>query len=314
MTTIYNNGLAHISELLQNINSPNGQPQTYLESTAKRSIITSMTGMTPFDTWYSSVAPDMENTNVAINSLAPFRGMYHFFFGNGQTLNVNFDEIPLRIHISSVKISQLNDTAQPDKPLEQIIQELGIGTHSISLKFGYDTQHSAFGADFFLGRIALRFVGNITVRNDGSYLIDGEIKSFADQYNGGKSNRDTLREIFTWFLEKANGTEYQININGSQKINYDSATPSNTGERTIKTNNPSTIINGNNNFNTAYIYNKSDGYIIQKISETDAYIYGENSNYHAKNIDRISFEDIFFEISGMPVVPIGNGPKIIVGI
>lgn len=74
---IYNNGLAYQTELIANMNAPQGDAQGYLMSLVRRSIITSMTGISPSATWGSEVVPDMASTQIAINALSPFRAYWH---------------------------------------------------------------------------------------------------------------------------------------------------------------------------------------------------------------------------------------------
>lgn len=112
------------------------------------------------------------------------------FTGQGKPLKVDFRKLPLNIPVSSVRVR--NHSGQS---LHELAAKLPPGTETISYAFNYDTESSGIKAGLLLGNITLKIDGSITKRENGTYTLQWEVRSFHDTYDGGAANRGALKEL-----------------------------------------------------------------------------------------------------------------------
>lgn len=72
--------------------------------------------------------------------------------------------------------------------------------------------------------------------------------------------------------------------------------------------------NGSGNFSTFHFYTSSPNHLVKRTGERAATIYGPRENYNISNIDRIAFEDDYYDISAMPITPPGESAETIQGL
>ncbi|WKN20557.1 lipid II-degrading bacteriocin [Azotobacter vinelandii] len=300
---IYENGLAADSELKANMTAQNGNPYAYITSMVWLDIKSAMTGKGVNDAFYSEVTPDENNREFSGNATSPFRGFGHYFSGDGEPMNINMDNIDFNIPLETIVDRHSNQS------LSEMATAFGVGSHSFSTEFNYDTDNSGVSIGLLLGNITLKIEGVMTVREDGGFSIDGELRSFSDVYDGGAANRGAIKEFMTNFIQ--GGTPYRIDINGSKEINFDTGNPSDTDGNIINPSAPSSTINGSGDgFDTLFNYfEKMDDIVIVRTGDTSSIMIKDDATVYMNDIDRVVFEDNYIDIAELPIIDmIGNAP------
>lgn len=147
-------------------------------------------------------------------ALMPIAGIYYWLFGGGATRYVNIGALGLSMVPSDFK------------PVMDAVAANGPGTYTINEPFQYNSFRFMLNlhAAGLLGRVSGNVSGTVSVGADGNWAFDGSYTLNPDRYDADHSNRTYMQEKLTDFLrflgDRFGSNDYQIVIEGSQKINF----------------------------------------------------------------------------------------------
>ncbi len=220
-------------------------------------------------------------------------------------MNIDINKIDFNIPLETIVDRNSRQS------LTGMAEAFGAGSHSFSTEFLYDTFQSGMSIGLLLGTITLKIEGVMTVREDGGFSIDGELRSFVDTYDGGDGDRAVFKELSTKAIKF--GDDYDIYINGAKKIEFDTGNPSDTGGNIINPSAPSSTINGSaEGFDTLFNYfEKMGDTVIVRTGDATSIMIKDDATVYMNNIDRVAFEDDYIDVAELPIVDlIGNAPII----
>lgn len=293
---IYNNGIAQETDFYRYLEhyQAGGPTIQYLSGFEWLDQIVA-TLRIPIATYYIAYPPRTAETNantrLSGTPFTPFRALYHYFFGNSQSLSIDIQDVRINPEINNIT------QRYTSKTLSDIASDFSTGIHPIDIEFNYNTMSSGASIFLTLGNITLRLVGHMEVNADGSYSINGEIRSFDDIFDGGPAERGPFKEFLTSFIQ--NGQEYNIEIPGSIPVQF------NSNQKFINEYNVTlnrSVVGNPLLHSILYMYNT---YISQvsviRTSQNNSTIYTDKEIIYLEHIDKVTFSDDYIDISYIPV-------------
>lgn len=162
------------------------------------------------------------DTQFSGASTMPMAALYHYLRGNGAPRELSILDLRL-MHFSAADIPPVqNKTDNPSIPNGTTV--------FIDEQYSRNTKNDSPISRWTVGNITLRVAGELTIHVDGSYHFQGELRSFADVYDGGV-HTDARDDVDNWLtsllnvLETVGGTPYDIGITGALPVSFDGQRP-----------------------------------------------------------------------------------------
>lgn len=153
------------------------------------------------------------------NFATPFAAMSHYLFGEGEDMNVSIRNLGLEVSPNDVIVNGVN-------ALDSFIYNDNlVGTAEVNVaKFAYNTADDSVITGAYIGNMSLKLEGDFTRFADGSWEFNGELRGYSDLYDFNPStHRSWAQETFTNIVNTLPGTAYDINIQGSLPVHWDSS-------------------------------------------------------------------------------------------
>lgn len=299
---LYECGLGQMKEFakhLMQFGTPGGDPMSYLNNCANGDRVAEALGLGASEAQVNSGAQVPDNRKFSGTALTPFRALQHYNTGNGETMSIDIEKIPINQTLNNIR------DRNSGQNLQQLANSLGVGVHPVTVEFPYDTSLSGTSVGLTLGNITLKLEGSMTVNGDGTFTVDGGIRGFNDIYDGGAGNRGPIKEFLTRFIQ--GGTPYQIEINGSHPVRYDSTKPNYNGSKRWMMDAPEETVSyqgSPNTWDVVYIYyDRKDNGFVARTGENTAIVVRPKQTLHLTDIKQVVFVDDFFDISSLPITP-----------
>jgi RHS repeat-associated protein len=154
---------------------------------------------------YGYVLGNPVNWGDPLGLLTSVGALAHYLSGSGTPLDMRFNEI--------------NTTAMKPINFSQVLSELVHGGCDRTINIDETKIFATSGdAALFLGSIALRLQGTLTISN-GTWAFMGNLSASPDKYDFNASNHRTYAGEFSTTVGRyLPGTPYRINVNGEKVL------------------------------------------------------------------------------------------------
>lgn len=146
---------------------------------------------------------------------SPYRALAHYFFGDGEDLTVDINNLGLVLIPDDITINGEN-------LFESLLQEDFVGTRDIVFdRIAIDTSKSHPTTGTYIGNMTIRIEGSLTKFSNGEWEFVGEAKGYNDTYDFNSStHREWYEEILTNVVDFLPGLEYDIAFQNSLPVHW----------------------------------------------------------------------------------------------